>query len=45
MPKGEQILYKTRTLRKQEEIECEVEGLAVGRRRPLVECDRREADR
>lgn len=31
-------------MRKQEEMGCKVERLVVGRRRPLVDCDRREAD-
>ena len=44
MPKGEHITYETRSLRKQEEMGCKLEGLAVGGRRPLAECDRREAD-
>lgn len=44
MPKGEEMIYETRALRKQEEMGCKVKGLVVGRRRPLVYCDRREAD-
>lgn len=44
MPKREQIIYETRTLNKQEEIGYKVQRLAVGRRRILVECDRRETD-
>lgn len=44
MPKREEIIYETRALRKQEEMGCKVEGLVIGRRRPLIDCDRREAD-
>lgn len=44
MPKEGEIIYETRALRKQEEMGCKVEGLVVGRRRPLVDCARRKAD-
>lgn len=37
-------IYETRTLNKQEEIGYKVERLAVGRRRILVECERRETE-
>ena len=43
----EQIIYKTSTLRKQEEIGCKVEGLVVllqRRRRPWAQCDRSQVD-
>lgn len=36
MPKREEIIYETRALRKQEEMGCKVEGLVIGRRRPLI---------
>lgn len=32
----EQVIYETRTLRKQEETGFQVEGLVVARRRPSV---------
>lgn len=44
VPKGEEVIYETRTLRKQEEMGCEVEGLVVPRGPPLVDSDRREAE-